>query len=100
MIEDNLEAWSAALSDAATTETELPGVYLGLAELYLRGPNPSLAARPLATAIRLIEQQNGRTDIELVEPIRQLAELANRQGCFLQANQLYQRLIEIDRASR
>jgi len=99
-IDDNLEQWSAALSNAATTESELPGIYLGLAELYLRGTNPSLAARPLSTAIQLLEDIHGSTDLELVEPIRQLAELANRQGCYRQANQLYGRLLEIDRANR
>ena len=100
MIEDNLETWSAALSDAATTESELPGIYLGLAELYLKGKDPMLAARPLSTAIGLLEAQAGRNDPRLIEPIRQLAELANRQGCHRQAKELYGRLLKIDRANR
>ncbi len=99
-IDDNLEAWSAALSSAATTEAELPRIYLGLADIYLRGPDPSMAARPLTTAIRLLEARCGETDLQLVEPIRQLAELANRQGCYQQSKRLYDRLLAIDRANR
>ena len=99
MIEDNLVTWSAALSNAATTEAELPGIYLGLADLYLKGHDPMLAARPLTTAIRLLEARVGPLDAQLKKPLQQLAALATRQGCTRQSKQLYERLLEIDRAN-
>jgi hypothetical protein len=99
MIEDNLVTWSAALSNAATTEAELPGIYLGLADLYLRGHDPMLAARPLTTAIRLLEAQVGPHDAKLKKPLQQLAELAARQGCTRQAQDLYARLRDLEPAS-